>query len=60
MTCPVPAPQTIDDMLATIDRCATAAGGPGWQSLAMTGLFFVLVVVLLAATAWLLLRVIRW
>jgi len=56
MTCAALAPQTIDDMLATINRCATAYGGPGWQSLAMVGFAFVLMVLLFAATVWLLVR----
>ena len=56
MTCAALAPQTIDDMLATINRCATAYGGPGWQSLAVVGFAFVLMVLLFAATVWLLVR----
>ena len=37
MTCAALAPQTLDDMLAAITRCATAAGGPGWAASAMLG-----------------------
>jgi len=42
LTCLGPAPQTAD-LLALIDRCATAAGGADWPSLALTGLAAVVV-----------------
>jgi hypothetical protein len=37
MTC-AHAPQTLDDFLAVIDRCATLAGGPQWMATATLGL----------------------
>jgi hypothetical protein len=41
LTCLGPAPAS--DLLAAIDRCATAAGGADWPSLALTGLATVVV-----------------
>jgi hypothetical protein len=54
MTC-AHAPQTLDDFLAVIDRCAQQAGGPHWAATAMWGLaalsLALLAVVLLAMLA---------
>lgn len=54
MTCLGQPPATLDAWLDTIDRCATAAGGPDWPSLALTGLATVALVALLvlAVGAW--------
>ena len=38
MTCVGRAPNSIDEWTAIIERCATAAGGANWQTLALTGL----------------------
>jgi hypothetical protein len=56
MTCVAPAPQSLDAMLSLIERCAIAAGGPGWLSLAILGaqtalLLFVVVALVGAAVA---------
>lgn len=45
MTCIGTPPQSLDAMWAAIDRCAVAAGGADWPSLAMTGLATVVVAV---------------
>ena len=37
MTC-LASPQTVAEFADVIDRCATAYGGPGWPTLALTGL----------------------
>jgi hypothetical protein len=47
--CTLAAPQSADEFLSLIDRCATAAGGPGWASLALTGAATAVVLFLLAA-----------
>jgi|WetSurMetagenome_2_1015567.scaffolds.fasta_scaffold968572_1 hypothetical protein len=43
------APATIDEWLAIINACATAAGGPDWAGKAILGAETVAVVFLLAA-----------
>jgi hypothetical protein len=37
VTCAGNPPTTLDAFWATIDRCATEAGGADWPSLALTG-----------------------
>ena len=37
MTCVTTAPATLDDALAVINACATAAGGADWIHLAILG-----------------------
>ena len=53
MTCIARPPVTLDEWLAVIDDCATAAGGAAWPQLALTGLLTLalggLAVLLLAA-----------
>ena len=38
MTCIARPPATLDEWLAVIDNCATAAGGAAWPQLALMGL----------------------
>jgi hypothetical protein len=54
MTCLQPPPPTVAGILASIEVCAIAYGGPGWASTAYVGLIALLViVVVLAGLAWL-------
>jgi hypothetical protein len=46
-------------MIRMIEDCAITYGGPGWMSLAMMGLAFVIMVMLAAFTLFLLLRSLR-
>ena len=48
MSCLGPAPTTIDEWLAIIDRCATLAGGPNWEKAALLGAETVIVMILAA------------
>jgi hypothetical protein len=53
-------PRTPEDVLKVIEDCAIAYGGPGWASLAFTGLITVIVLFLLAfAVGMLVTRVAR-
>jgi hypothetical protein len=45
MSCVGQPPATLDAFWGAIDRCATAAGGADWPSLALTGLATVVVLV---------------
>jgi hypothetical protein len=58
VTC-VYTPKDLDGVVKMIENCAITYGGPGWVSLAMMGLAFVLMVMLAAFTLFLLLRALR-
>ena len=48
-------PVTLDEWLAVIDNCATAAGGAAWQTLALMGVLVVvafLLAALVGAALW--------
>jgi len=46
---------SLDAMMAAIERCGMEYGGPGWQSLAMTGAVTVLFIAFAAAfVVWML------
>jgi len=51
-------PRTLDDILPTLDRCATAAGGADWAGDAILGAQVVAVAFLVAALVGM--AVARW
>ena len=48
-----------DEMTRAVERCGMEYGGPGWVSLVMMGLAFVIMVMLVAFALFLLLRALR-
>jgi hypothetical protein len=49
MTCIPRAPQSPDELLALVNACATAAGGPDWPATALLGAVTAVVLFVLAA-----------
>jgi hypothetical protein len=50
MTCIERAPVSLDEWVELVKRCAEAAGGPGWETAALTGAAVVVVIAIVLVT----------